>query len=46
VEVEFLSDEYFSLIADNEDLAQYFSVGDEVIVVYDGKAYHVKPAQA
>ena len=46
VEVEFLSDEYFSLIADNEDLAQYFSVGDEVIVVYDGKAYHVKPSQA
>jgi Ca-activated chloride channel family protein len=45
VEVEFLSDDYFDLIADNEELAQYFSVGDEVIVIYDGTAYHVKPSQ-
>lgn len=41
VEVEFLSDEYFDLIADDDDLAQYFSVGEEVIVVYDDVAYRV-----
>lgn len=40
VEIEFLSDEYFDLIGDDE-LATYFSVGDQVIVIYDDVAYRI-----
>lgn len=39
--VEFLSDEYFALLDAQPDLAQYFALGDRVIVVLDGVAYEV-----
>jgi len=40
-EIEYLSDEYFDLTDSDSDLAEYFSVGEQVIVVYEGKAYKV-----
>ncbi len=39
--VVFLSDDYFKLLADKPELAQYFAIGDHVIVVLDGTAYEV-----
>jgi Ca-activated chloride channel homolog len=39
--IVFLSDEYFALLDSNPDLAQYFAVGDRVIVVVDDTAYEV-----
>ena len=41
--VNFLSDDYFSLIADHPELGQYFAIGEQVIVVLDGVAYEVVP---
>ncbi len=41
IEIEFLSDEYFDLIGDDEELATYFSVGELVIVIYDDVAYRI-----
>jgi hypothetical protein len=38
---EFLSDEYFDLIADNPTHGDYFALGERVIVVYEGKAREV-----
>ena len=42
--VEFLSDEYFALLASNPDLAEAFALGDRVIAFSDGVAYEVVPA--
>ena len=39
--VEFLSDEYFALLASNPDLAEAFALGDRVIAFSDGVAYEV-----
>lgn len=39
--VEFLSDEYFALLMEKPELAEYFALGDRVIVVLDGVAYEV-----
>jgi Ca-activated chloride channel family protein len=39
--VEFLSDYYFDLLAQFPALAEYFAIGDRVIVVYEGTAYEV-----
>ncbi len=39
--VEFLSDDYFALLAAHPELSQYFAVGDKVIAVLDGTAYEV-----
>lgn len=39
--VEFLSDEYFALLDAHPELAEYFAVGERVIVVLDGTAYEV-----
>jgi hypothetical protein len=39
--IVFLSDEYFALLDSNPDLAQYFAVGERVIVVVDDIAYEV-----
>ena len=37
----YLSDEYFDLINDIPELAEFLSVGDQVIFVYDNQAYQV-----
>ncbi|MDX2137802.1 MAG: VIT domain-containing protein [Chloroflexota bacterium] len=39
--VVFLSDAYFDLLATQPELAQYFAIGERVIVVWDGVAYEV-----
>jgi len=41
VQVEFLSDEYFALLASNPDLAEAFALGDQVIAFSDGTFYEV-----
>jgi len=43
-QVEFLSDAYFDLLDEHPELADYFALGDHVIVVIDGVAYEVTPA--
>lgn len=41
--VAFLSDAYFDLLTAHPELADYFALGDAVIVVLDGVAYEVTP---
>jgi Ca-activated chloride channel family protein len=41
VEVKFGSDEFFKLIADEPQLAEYFSLGQKVVVVLGGRVYKV-----
>jgi Ca-activated chloride channel family protein len=41
VKVQFASEEYFNLIKQEKELAQYFALGEEVVVVYKGKIYRV-----
>lgn len=43
VEVVFLSDAYFDLLDEFPEIAQYFALGDRVIVVIDDVAYEVVP---
>lgn len=40
-EVLFLSDAYFDLLEAKPELAQYFALGQRVIVLLDGVAYEV-----
>ncbi len=42
-QVVFFSDAYFELLEQVPALAEYFAVGDAVIVVYEGTAYEVLP---
>lgn len=41
VTVEFLSDAYFDLLLELPELADYFAIGQQVIVVIDGTVYEV-----
>ena len=41
VRIKFASDEYFDLLAREKDLAQYFALGEEVVVVWKNKVYRV-----
>jgi Ca-activated chloride channel family protein len=41
VEIAFLSDAYFDLLIEFPALADYFSVAEQLIVVYEGVAYEV-----
>ncbi|MEW6211099.1 MAG: VIT domain-containing protein [Acidobacteriota bacterium] len=41
VELKFGSDEFFNLLAREPKLAEYFSLGQKVVVVYKGKVYRV-----
>jgi hypothetical protein len=41
VETKFGSEEYFRLATSDAQLAEYFSLGDQVTVVWKGKIYHV-----
>ncbi len=41
VKLTFASNEYFELITRETDLAKYFALGDQVVVVYKGKVYRV-----
>lgn len=39
--LKFGSDEFFDLIAKEKELAQYFSIGEQVVVVWKGKVYRI-----
>ena len=39
VDVTFGSEEFFKLVADKPELAEFFALGKKVIVVLDGKVY-------
>lgn len=39
--VEFLSDAYFDLLLQIPELGEFFALGEQVIVVWDGVAYEV-----
>lgn len=41
IKLKFASDEFFDLIAKEKELAQYFSVGEQVVVVWKGKVYRI-----
>jgi Ca-activated chloride channel family protein len=45
-QVPFGGDGYFALLADHPEIAPYLALGDNVIVVLQGKAYAVEPAGA
>jgi hypothetical protein len=42
--VTFGSNEYFDLLKRERRLAEFFSLGEQVVVVLDGRVYRVKPA--
>jgi Ca-activated chloride channel family protein len=41
VNLKFASEEYFALLAREKELAQYFSLGEEVVVVWKNRVYRV-----
>lgn len=41
IEVTFLSDKYFELLKTYPKLGKYLSIGNNVIVLFEGKAYHI-----
>ena len=41
VNLRFASDEYFSVLAREKELAQWFALGEEVVVVWKNKVYRV-----
>jgi hypothetical protein len=41
VNLKFASDEYFAVLAREKELAQYFALGEEVVVVWKNKVYRV-----
>ena len=41
IKVQFASDEYFALITQEKELAQFFALGEQVVVVHKGKVYRV-----
>jgi hypothetical protein len=42
VEVKFGTDEFFKLIADEPKLAEFFALGQKVVVVFGNKVYRVR----
>ena len=41
IKLQFASNEFFDLITKEKDLAQYFSLGEKVVVVWKGKIYRI-----
>ena len=41
IEVKFLSDKYFELLKTYPKLGKYLSTGNNVVVLFEGKAYHI-----
>ena len=44
--VEFLSEDYFTLAASDANLAAAFALGEQVLVIYQGKAIQVVPVKS
>jgi hypothetical protein len=42
--VKFGSEEYFALVKQHSQLGTYFALGDQVLVVFDGRVYRVNAA--
>jgi Ca-activated chloride channel family protein len=42
VKLKFASEEYFNLLKQEKDLAKYFALGEQVVVVWKGKIYRVE----
>jgi len=45
IQITYMSDEYFDLIDEYPDIAEFLSVGEQVIFVFEGQAYQVNPAE-
>ncbi|MCC6737418.1 MAG: hypothetical protein IT452_00105, partial [Planctomycetia bacterium] len=45
LKVEYLSDEYFKLLASKPEAAKWLALGKHVVVVIGGKAYEIMPKQ-
>ncbi len=41
VKIQFASSEYFDLLNREKELAQFFALGEQVVVVWKGKVYRV-----
>jgi Ca-activated chloride channel family protein len=41
VKVTFASDAYFDLVTKDKEIARYFSVGEQVVLVWKGKVYRI-----
>jgi hypothetical protein len=41
VKLQFASNEFFDLISKEKDLAQFFALGEKVLVVWKGKVYRI-----
>ena len=41
INLSFASDEYFDLVSKEKELAQFFSLGEQVVVVWKGKVYRI-----
>lgn len=41
VRIRFASDEYFDLVAKEKELAKFFAIGEQVVVVWKGKIYRI-----
>ncbi|HEY8560833.1 MAG TPA: VIT and VWA domain-containing protein [Pyrinomonadaceae bacterium] len=41
IRVRFASEEYFNLINSEKDLAPYFALGEQVVIVWKGKVYRI-----
>jgi Ca-activated chloride channel family protein len=39
--IKFASDEYFSLVTREPELAQYLSLGEQVVIVWKGRVYRI-----
>lgn len=42
IKLKFGSEEFFNLIAKEKELAQYFAIGEQVVVVWKGKVYRIE----
>jgi Ca-activated chloride channel family protein len=44
-ETEYLSEEYYELLTSEPGIADYLTVADRMVLVWDGKAYRINPAE-
>jgi len=42
IEIKFAGEEYFKLLKDYPELGKYLSLGENIIVIFNGKCYYIK----
>ena len=42
IKVKAFSDEYFALVKADKEIAQYLSIGEEVVIIWKGKVYRLQ----